>query len=62
MENGILTRRAYRVYEIAPILGISRSEAYLLVSKGHIRSIRKGRMIFIPVEAISEFLGETSDS
>ena len=49
-------RRTYRVDEIAKMLGVSRAGAYNLVYSGYIRSIRAGRLILIPVEALEEFL------
>lgn len=55
-EGTTMTRRAYRADEIAAMLGISRSEAYNLVREGHIRSIRIGRLVLVPVEALDEFL------
>ena len=39
-----------------PILGIGRNTAYELVRSGQIRSIRIGRKIRIPRDAVAEFL------
>ena len=57
MEKNVdTTRRTYRVEEIAEMLGVSRAAAYNLVKDGYIRSIRAGRIILVPVEALDEFL------
>ena len=53
-------RRTYRVEEIATMLGISRAAAYNLVGAGYIRAIRAGRLILVPVDALDEFLQNTS--
>lgn len=61
MKEQISTaRRTYRVDELAAMLGISRAAAYNLVRDGYIQSIRAGRMILIPVEALEEFLASAS--
>lgn len=53
-------RRTYRVEEIATMLGVSRAAAYNLVGAGYIRAIRAGRLILVPVDALEEFLQNTS--
>jgi excisionase family DNA binding protein len=53
-------RRTYRVEEIATMLGVSRAAAYNLVGAGYIRAIRAGRLILVPVDALDEFLQNTS--
>ena len=45
-----------RVEELMPILGIGRNTAYDLIRSGQIRSIRIGRQIRIPRDALLEFL------
>ena len=45
-----------RVEDLMPILGIGRNTAYELVRSGHLRSIRVGRQIRIPKEALIEYL------
>ena len=45
-----------RVEELMPILGIGRNTAYQLIRSGQIRSIRIGRQIRIPRDALLEFL------
>ena len=45
-----------RVEDLMPILGIGRNTAYELIRSGPIRSIRIGRQIRIPREALLEFL------
>lgn len=44
------------VEELMPILGIGRNTAYALVRNGQIRSIRIGKQIRIPRDAVVEFL------
>ena len=45
-----------RVEDLMPLLGIGRKTAYELIRSGQIRSIRVGRQIRIPREALLEFL------
>ena len=49
---------ALRVEELMPILGIGRNTAYELVRSGQIRSIRVGRKIRVPKDAVAAFLGK----
>ena len=46
-----------RVEELMPVLGIGRNTAYALVRSGKLRSIRVGRQVCIPKNALIEFLG-----
>ena len=46
------------VEELMPILGIGRNTAYKLVRSGRLRSIRVGRQVRIPKNALIEFLGD----
>ena len=48
-----------RVEELMPILGIGRNTAYKLVRSGRLRSIRVGRQVRIPKNALIEFLEDT---
>ena len=48
---------ALKVEDLMPILGIGRNAAYELVRSGQIRSIRVGRKLRIPKEAVIAFLG-----
>lgn len=41
---------------LMPILGIGRNTAYELIRSGQIRSVRIGRQIRIPRDALLEFL------
>lgn len=52
-----------RVEDLMPILGIRRNTAYELVRSGKIRSIRIGRQLRIPKDALVEciFLAATDD-
>lgn len=45
-----------RVEELIPVLGIGRNTAYELVRSGQIRSVRIGRQLRIPKDAILDFL------
>ena len=45
-----------RVEELMPILGIGRNTVYALVRSGRLRSIRVGRQVRIPKNALLEFL------
>lgn len=45
-----------RVEGLMPILGIGRNTAYELIRSGQIRSVRIGRQIRIPRDALLEFL------
>ena len=47
-----------RVEDLMPILGIGRNTAYELVRSGKIRSIRIGRQLRIPKEAIQDYLAQ----
>ena len=48
-----------RVEELMPILGIGRNTAYELVCSGKLRSIRVGRQVRVPKNALIEFLENT---
>ena len=45
-----------RVEDLMPLLGIGRNTTYELIHSGQIRSVRIGRQIRIPREALLEFL------
>ena len=45
-----------QVEDLMPILGIGRNTAYELIRSGQIRSVRIGRQIRIPREALLDFL------
>lgn len=45
-----------KVEDLMPILGIGRNTAYELVRSGKIRSIRIGRQLRIPKDALIEYL------
>ena len=47
---------ALRVEDLMPILGIGRNTAYELVRSGQIRSVKVGKQIRIPKEALREYL------
>ena len=45
-----------RVEELMPILGIGRNTAYELVRSGQIRSVKIGRQLRIPKQALIDYL------
>lgn len=45
-----------RVEELMPILNIGRNTAYELIRCGQIRSIRVGRQLRIPKQAVIDYL------
>ena len=47
-----------RVEELMPILGVGRNSAYELVRSGQIRSIRIGRQLRVPKDAVLNFLNQ----
>lgn len=47
-----------QVEDLMPVLGIGRNTAYELVRSGQIRSIRIGRQLRIPKEAVQEYLSQ----
>ena len=49
---------ALRVEDLMPILDIGRNAAYTLVRSGQIRSIKIGRKIRIPRDAVVEYLAQ----
>ena len=50
------TRRTYTVPEVAEMLGISRSTAYVCIRRGEIPSLTLGRRIVISKMAFEAFL------
>ncbi len=51
---------ALRVEDLMPILDIGRNTAYELVRSGKIHSVRVGRQLRIPRDALIEFLQGTA--
>ena len=47
-----------RVEDLMPILGIGRNTAYELIRCGTIRSIRIGKQLHIPKDALVEYLSD----
>ena len=48
-----------RVEDLMPILGIGRNTAYELIRCGKIKSLRIGKQLRIPKQALIEYLSET---
>lgn len=55
-----LERLAYTPEELTKILGLSRCFVYKLLKEGKIASIRLGKRIIIPKEAVINFLRQAS--
>ena len=49
-------KRTYTVEEIARILGIGRTSAYILVKEGHFKIVRIGNAIRISKRSFDEWL------
>ena len=49
-------RRTYKVDDIAQILGIGRTSAYILVKEGHFKIVRIGNAIRISNRSFDEWL------
>ncbi|WP_291432370.1 helix-turn-helix domain-containing protein [Deinococcus sp.] len=47
---------AYRPADLQPLLGLGRSTVYKLLRSGELRSVRAGRRILIPADAVTDFL------
>lgn len=52
--------RGLTLQEAATRLGIGKTTTGILVRSGKIRSVRVGKRLLIPVDAIAEFLAEDS--
>ena len=50
-----------KVEDLMPVLCIGRNTAYELVRSGQIRSIRVGRNIRVPKEAVAEYLSQQNN-
>lgn len=55
-EKSYPERRTYTVEEIAAILNIGRTSAYLLVKEGHFKIVRIGHAIRISKKSFDEWL------
>lgn len=53
-------KRTYTVEEIARILGIGRTSAYILVKEGHFKIVRIGNAIRISKRSFDEWLDTLS--
>jgi excisionase family DNA binding protein len=51
-----VSKRAYRVPAVAELLSLSESEVRLLVAQGSLGSIRVGRVVLVPSQAIDDFV------
>ena len=55
-KNETPERRTYTVDDIAQILGIGRTSAYILVKEGHFKIVRIGNAIRISKRSFDEWL------
>ena len=55
-KQGLPDKRTYTVEEIAHILGIGRTSAYILVKEGHFKIVRIGNAIRISKRSFDEWL------
>ena len=55
-KKGNPERRTYTVDDIAQILGIGRTSAYILVKEGHFKIVRIGNAIRISKRSFDEWL------
>lgn len=55
-KKEIPERRIYTVDDIAQILGIGRTSAYILVKEGHFKIVRIGNAIRISKRSFDEWL------
>lgn len=60
MKHG--ERLFYRVSEVAELLGMSRAQAYVLVAKGELPSIRIRSMIRVPADALDAMVEKANGS
>jgi excisionase family DNA binding protein len=58
----IMSQPTCTVEEAAKVLHIGRTQAYRAVKAGQIRSIRIGKRVLVPTNAIRELLGAGSDA
>lgn len=49
-------RAAYRVDEVAKMVGLSKSQIYAMAARGEIGSKKSGRSVVIPVAALDAWL------
>ena len=54
----IMSRPTCSVEQAAQVLGIGRTQAYRAVTKGEIRSVKIGKRVLVPTNAIREFLAK----
>jgi len=52
---------ALKVENLMPILGVGRNTANELVRSGQIRSVKVGRQIRVPRDAVVDFLGTKAE-
>jgi excisionase family DNA binding protein len=55
-STGAGERRLLDIRQVAELLGCSRSYAYVLVTTGEVRSLKLGRLMRVPADAVSEFI------
>jgi excisionase family DNA binding protein len=53
---GALERKAYTIEEAAEVLGIGRNTVLRIISEKRLRTVRCGKRVIIPIQALDEFL------
>jgi len=48
--------RLLRAAEVADVLGISRSKAYLMAASGQLPSVRLGRSLRVPLDRLQQWI------
>ena len=54
------TRLAYTMREVGNLIGLSERSVWALCSRGELRSVKLGRSVRIPADAVAELLGGRS--
>jgi excisionase family DNA binding protein len=58
MKQMSIERLLLRIDEVAALIGVSRTTAYVLVNKGEIPSVRIGGLLRIPNDALRKLIEE----
>ena len=58
----MMDRLLFRPAEVAEALGICRTRAYDLINSGAIPSVRLGKSVRVPAQALRTWIAEQSDN
>jgi excisionase family DNA binding protein len=61
-HDAIMAQTLCTVTEAAKVLRIGRTHAYKLIDSGELRSIRSGRRVLVPTDAIGEYIAKRLDA